>query len=694
VPLFESANIRNIALIGHRGSGKTTLVEAMLFTHDEVSRLGSVDAGQATTDFDDEEKARKISISPALAHVHHDSVKLNLVDTPGYAEFFAEVLPCLAVVDAAMLVIDGVAGVEVHTRKVFATAREMGIPLVCVINKLDKEHSNYEAALDSIREALPGVEVAPIHLPIGSESSFSGIVDLLSNKAITGDSKSAKQEEIPAEMAEEVTQIRAELVEAVAAADDELMEKYFENDTLSEDELIRGLKAGLTAGRVMPVMCASALNNIGVGAVMDFVAEACPSPLERPAMVGTDPGSGQEVTRECDSNEPFSAIVFKTFSDPYVGRLSLIRIVSGIAQSDMTVVNGASGEREKLSGLSVTQGRELRSAGTLAAGDLGCVTKLEHTGTGDTLCDPKSRVVYKMPNIPIGMHAVAMQAATRTDQDKLSTALARLAEEDVGFTFERSEDTGELVVHGMGPLHIEVIVSKLKRMFDVDVNLTEPKVPYRETATKSVRVQGRHKKQTGGRGQFGDVWIRLDPLPRGAGYQFVNEVKGGAVPTNFIPAVEKGLQDGLASGPLAGYPVVDVKVTLDDGSSHPVDSSDIAFRLAGQIAIRKAMEEANPILLEPIVTVTITTPADLIGDIISDLSSRRGRPQDQVQLGGGMVMITAQVPYAEMRTYAADLRSISQGRASYTMELSHYEEMPAYQAERVIAEAKAAQEKS
>ncbi len=692
MPLFESENIRNIALIGHRGCGKTTLVEAMLNTAGEVSRLGGVDSGQATTDFDEEERQRQISISPALAHVHHDKIKLNLLDTPGYAEFFAEVLPCLAAVDAALLVVDAAAGVEVHTRKVFATAREMGLPLVCVINRLDREHSNFQNSLDSIREALAGIEVAPIHLPIGVESAFSGIVDLLSNKAISGDGKSPQVAEVSAEMADEVKEARGQLIEAVAASDDELMEKFFENDTLSEEELITGLKAGVAAGSVMPVLCASALRNIGTVVIMDFLAGACPSPVEAPAWTGKSPGSDAEITRSCDSSEPFSAIVFKTLTDPYVGKLSLIRIVSGMAQTDMTVVNGASGEREKLSGLSVTQGRDLKTAGTLAAGDLGCVTKLEHTVTGDTLCEPKSLIVYEMPPIPVGMHAVAMEAVTRADQDKLSTALARLAEEDIGFSFERSQDTGELVVHGMGPLHIEVIVAKLKAKFDVDVTLAEPQVPYRETATKSVRVQGRHKKQTGGRGQFGDVWIRLDPLPRAAGYEFVNEIRGGSVPTNFIAAVQKGLQDGLAAGPLASYPVVDVRVTLDDGSSHPVDSSDIAFRLAGQIAIRKAMEEAAPVLLEPIVKVEITTPAEIMGDIISDLSGRRGHPQDQVQLGGRMVLITALVPYAEMRTYAADLRSISQGRASYTMELSHYEELPAYQADKIIAEAKAAED--
>lgn len=688
MPQFDTNQIRNLAVVGHRGCGKTTLTEALLYCAGAVSRLGRVDEGNSTCDFEPEETERQISISPALGYCQHKQVKINLIDVPGYAEFFAEVLPCLWVADCALLVIDGVAGVEVHTHKVFRAAQELNLPVVAVVNKLDKERADFQAAVSSLRENLSGVEVVPVQLPIGREASFAGVVDLLMMKAVVGPGAKTQQQEIPAQVAEEAAAARENVIDAVAATDDELTIKYLEEGELSAQELAEGLKNAVLAGTIVPVLAVGAYDTTGIGALLDFIPQVCPSPAERGAWSGTD-ASGGEVTRQASADEGFSAVVFKTLSDPYVGRISLLRVVSGVAQVDAPVVNGKGGARERLSGLSFVQGQDTVNAGTLAAGDLGCVTKLEESVTGDTLCDGNARIVFTPPELPVGMHATALQARSQADQDKLSQALARLAEEDVGFTYERARETGELIAHSMGPLHVEIVTNRLKRKFEVDVTLSEPKIPYRETVRRRVRVQGRHKKQTGGRGQFGDVWIRLEPLPRGEGFEFVNEVKGGAVPTNYIAAVEKGIHAAMEHGVLARCPVVDVQVTLDDGSSHPVDSSDLAFRIAGTIAMRTALEEADSLLLEPVVVAEIIMPEDIMGDIMSDLNARRGQIQGTESAGANMQLVRALVPLAEMSRYAADLRSVSQGRANYTMQLTHYQEVPAHLAESVIAKAKA-----
>ncbi len=686
MPQFDTNQIRNVVVVGHRGCGKTTIAEGLLYTAGATDRLGRVDEGTSTCDFEPEEIDRKISISPALAYCEHNQVKINLIDTPGYAEFFGEVLPCLWVADCALLVVDGIAGVEVHTHKVYQVARQMQLPVVAVINKIDKERSDFAAAVSNLRDALGGMEVVPVQVPVGSQASFAGVIDLLSMKAIVGQGPQAKRQDIPTELRDEAAVARENLIDAVAATDDELTIKYLEEGELTAEELASGLKEAVGQGTIMPVLAVGAYQTIGLTALLDFIGEVCPSPADRGPWRGTD-SKDQQISREVSDSEPFSAVVFKTLSDPYVGRLSLLRVVSGVAQADADVINADNGSREKLSGLSFVQGRKTISAGTLAAGDLGCVTKLENTLTGDTLCETRAQVVFAAPESALGMHSAALQVASQADQDKLSQALSRLAEEDVGFTYERDPDTGELVAHSMGPLHIEIVTGRLKRKFEVDVSLSEPKIPYRETVRRKVRVQGRHKKQTGGRGQFGDVWIRVEPLPCGGGFEFVNEIKGGAVPTNYIAAVEKGIKDAMEDGVLARYPVTDVRVILDDGSSHPVDSSDQAFRMAGQIAMRMAIQEASPVLLEPIVEAEVATPEDIMGDIMSDLNARRGQIQGTESLGGQVQVIRALVPLGEMSTYAATLRSISQGRASYAMQFAHYQQMPAQLAETIIAKA-------
>jgi len=689
VSAYQTSQIRNIVIAGHRGTGKTTLVENMLFTTGAIDRLGNVDQGTSTADFEAEETERGLSVSPTLCHCEYGGVKVNLVDTPGYAEFFGEVIPCIWVADAMLLVVDGQAGVEVHTRKVYATSKEYRVPVVAAISKLEKEHTSYAGAIESIRKTLD-CEVVAVAIPIGEQAGLKGVIDLLGMKAYLGGDKGAKPVAIPADMAGEAQSARDKLIEAVAASDDALMEKYFEEETLSDEELLGGLKTAITGRKLVPVVPFSGATGIGVTALLNFIATAAPAPDAREAWAGEAAEGAEAPVRPCDSSAPFSAIAFKTLSDPYVGKLSLIRVVSGIAQGDAQVINARTGDRERLAGLSVWQGKSGKGIDSLTAGDLGCVQKLESVKTCDTICDAKAKIVYPAPRIPHGMYSLALVAASRADEDKLPTALSRLGEEDIGFQFERNTETGELLATGMGPLHVDIVMAKAKRKFDVGVSLSEPRIPYRETARKSLdRVQGRHKKQTGGRGQFGDVWIKLQPLERGAGYEFANAVSGGSVPTNYIPAVEKGVQDGLKGGPLAGYPIVDIKVTLFDGSSHPVDSSDMAFRLAGQVAIRSALEQADAVLLEPICNVEVTIPEDIMGDVISDLVSKRGRPQGQEQIGGGMVLITATVPLAEMARYAADLRSISQGRATYSMEFSHYEEVPGHLTEQIVAAAKA-----
>jgi len=690
---FSTEQIRNLVLIGHRGSGKTSLVEGLLFATGAIDRLGRVDNGTATADFEAEEVARKISITPALCHCETGGVKLNLVDTPGYSEFFADVPVAMRVADTALLVMDAQAGVEIHTIKVYSTAREMGVPVIGVVSKMDKEHADFAGTVEGMNNILEGCEAVPVQLPIGKGPGFGGVVDLVTLKAYTGSGKELQASAIPAEMNDAVAEARETLVDAVAATDDDLTEKYLEVGELTAAELAAGLKKAVAGGLLVPIMCCDGASAKGLGAMLEFAKASCPAPNARPAWAGVKPGSDEAETREAKADAPFSAFVFKTLFDPYVGRINLLRVVSGQATGDMAVTNTSRNVKEKLSGLSIMQGKQAHGVSQLAAGDLGAVSKLEETRTAETLSDPRQQIVFARPAVPNPMHSAALTAASRADEDKVGISLSRIAEEDYGLHYERSAETNELIVSGMGALHLDILAERLANRFDVKVQLADPLVPYRETISKSCRVQGRHKKQTGGRGQFGDVWVRMEPQEPGVEEnEFVNAVKGGSVPTNFIPAVEKGVFDSLKKGILAGAPVVGVKVTLDDGSSHAVDSSEQAFRMAGSIAVRNALQEANPILLEPIMTAAITVSDAIMGDIMSDMSGRRGHIQGSEPSAGGLQVVRAQVPLAEMSRYAADLRSLSQGAASYTMEFSHYQQVPAHLAEGVIAARKAREE--
>ena len=683
---WQPNDLRNVALVGHRGVGKTSLNEALLHGAGAIKQLGSVDNGTAVADYEEQERERQISISPTLCHFEHRAGKVNLIDCPGYSEFYVDALYGLWAVENALLTLNAVAGVEVHTIKMYDVAREMGVRVIGVVNKLDVERADFAAAVASMNENLADCEAVAVQLPIGEGASFEGVVDLLSGTAWMG---GGEKGEVPAEMADAVEEAREALIDAVAASDDDLTMQYLEEGTLTEEELISGLKIAIREGMLVPVLATSATKQIGVAPLMDFLMDAAVSPADvgpRIAMAGEE-----EVELEADPGGDPALICFKTLSDPYVGQVSLLRVLRGTVAADQDVYNSRNGERERLSSLGVNQAQEAEKVDELVAGDIGSAVRLDETATGDTLATQNSELTVPRPVAPESMYAVAVTAATRADADKMSDALSRLTAEDMGLKFERNTDTGELLLKGLGPMHLDVAVSKLRSQYDVDVEMSEPRVAYRETVQRAVRVQGRHKKQTGGRGQFGDVWIRLEPLERGEGFEFANEIKGGSVPTNFIPAVEKGVVQGMEKGQIAGYPVVDIKVTLDDGSSHPVDSSDMAFQLAAGIALRNAMEQANATLLEPIMTVTVTGPEDIMGDIMSDLNAKRGRILGTEQVGT-MQAIKAQVPQSEMMRYAADLRSISQGRASYEMEFSHYEMLPAHMTEQVIAQSKSVEE--
>ncbi|MFO8081601.1 MAG: elongation factor G [Armatimonadota bacterium] len=683
---WQPEDLRNLAFVGHRGVGKTSLNEALLFGAGAIKQFGSVDDGTATADYEEQERERKISISPTLCHFEHRGSKVNLVDCPGYSEFYVDALYGLWAVDNALLTVNAVAGVEVHTIKMYDVAREMGVRLIGVVNKLDVDRADFAAAVASMNESLADCEAVAVQLPIGEGAEFEGVVDLLSETAWMG---SGEKGEIPAEMADVVAEAREALIDAVAASDDDLTMQYLEEGTLSEEELITGLRIALREGMLVPVLATSATKQIGIRPLMDFLVDAAVSPADagpRTAMAGDE-----EVEIEPEPDGEPALICFKTLSDPYVGQVSLLRVLRGTVAADEDIYNTRNDERERLSSLGVNQAQEAEKVDELVAGDIGSAVRLDETATGDTLAPQNSELTVPRPEAPESMYAVAVTAATRADADKMSDALSRLTAEDMGLKFERNPETGELLLKGLGPMHLDVAVAKLRNQYDVDVEMSEPRVAYRETVQRAVRVQGRHKKQTGGRGQFGDVWIRLEPMERGEGFEFVNEIKGGSVPTNFIPAVEKGIVQGMEKGQIAGYPVVDIKVTLDDGSSHPVDSSDMAFQMAAGIALRNAMEQANAALLEPIMNVTVTGPEDIMGDIMSDLNSKRGRILGTEQVGS-MQAIKAQVPQSEMMRYAADLRSISQGRASYEMEFSHYETLPAHMTEQVVAQARQAEE--
>ena len=688
---YESKDIRNVGVVGHGDSGKTTLTAGLLFTAGASNRLLRVDEGNTLTDFDEEEIQRKITISTALAVAEWKKTKINILDTPGYNIFINDARAALVAADAALLLVDGVAGVEVQTEKVWQFAEDFKLPRAFVINKLDRERADFQRTLDNVQEVF-GRQAVPIQLPIGAERDFNGVVDLIRMKAYTyppdGDGK-GKEGEVPAALADAAQKAHEALVEMVAEGNDALMEEFFEKGTLAPEHIIDGLRQGVREMRIFPVMCASALHNTGTDLILNFIVDNLPAPIDREAVPVLVGGSANGATRKIADNDQNALYVFKTTADPFAGRITFFKVMSGVVKNDANLYNVNRSTAERLSHLSSPQGKTLQPVTELHAGDLGAVAKLKETLTGDTLAEKGSNVTFPPVKLPEPSIAFAIEAKSRNDEDRMGNAVHRILEEDQSLRFYRDPQTREFLLAGAGQQHVEIVVSRLKKRYGVDVTLKAPKIPYRETIRGHADVQGRHKKQTGGHGQFGDCWIKMEPLARGAKFEFANEIFGGAIPKNFIPAVEKGIVEAAEHGYLAGYPMVDFKVTVYDGSYHDVDSSELAFKLAARKAFKAAMLEAKPALLEPIMNVEIQAPVEYAGDLMGDLNGRRGRISG-METKGSTQFLKAQVPMAEMLNYQSDLTAMTQGRASFTMEFDHYDFVPQLQADKIIAAAKAA----
>jgi elongation factor G len=687
---FDAAGIRNVAVVGHGGAGKTSLVSALLYVMGAANRLGRVDDGSTITDFDPDEIERKISLQTALAFGEWRKTKVNLLDAPGYANFLSEARAALRVADAALVVVDAVAGVEVQTEKVWRYAAEQGLPRVVVVNRMDRERASFARTLESLEKSF-GRGIVPVAIPLGEEKEFVGVVDLLAGRAdVYQDDQSGgfQQVDIPGEMKAAATQAMSKLVEMVAETNEVLMEEFFENGTLGHDDLVKGLRAALMAGRLFPVFPASALRNVGMQPLLDDIIDLMPAPADRGAVNGLDPVSQTEISRRPASEEPFSALVFKTLADPHAGRISLFRVFSGTFKSDSTVHNATRDLPERVGHLELLQGKTPTQVPEILAGDIGAVAKLKETHTNDTLCDRAHPIVYPSIVFPEPATTFAIEPRSRGDDDKISIALHRVMEEDPVLRLSRDPQTHEMLLSGVGQLHIEVVVAKLRKRFKVEVNLKKPKIPYRETIRAASEGHGRHKKQTGGHGQFADCKIRVKPLPRGSDFVFVDDIFGGSIPRNYIPAVEKGIQEARMRGLVAGFPMVDFQVELYDGQYHDVDSSEMAFKIAGSLAYKDAVARSRPTLLEPVMAVEIAVPEEYAGAVMGDLSSRRGRPQG-MEPKGSLQMIRAEVPLSEMLSYDADLTSMTGARGSYHMEMSHYDEVPGHLQDKVVAAARA-----
>jgi elongation factor G len=686
--------IRNVGIVGHGDTGKTQLVSSLLFTAGMTQRLGKVADGSTTTDWDEEEIARKITINTGLAYAEWqtpgqaEKAKINFLDTPGYSTFLNETKSSLIAADASVIVVDAAAGVQVVTERVWDDATEYDQPRAFVLNWMDRELASFERSLTSLQEAF-GRGAVPIQLPIGAEKNFKGLVDLVAMKAHIytpdGDGK-AKVEEIPADLAEEAKKAHETLVELVAEGDDELMQEFFDKGTLPVEDLKKGLRLAVLAKKMFPVLLSSALHNIGSDAILNFLVEIFPAPAAKGKAVGhaTSDRKGDAVERKIAVSEPVSIFVFKTLADPFAGRITYFKVMSGVLKNDATLSNFNRSTQERLQHVQVMQGKTAVAVPELQAGDIGAVAKLKDTLTGDTLGDKSAPIFYLPARIPEPSITFAIEPKTRADEDRIGQAIHRILEEDLALRFGRDPQTKEFLLSGAGQQHIEVVVAKLRKRYHVEMTLKPPKVPYRETIRGKADAEGKHKKQTGGHGQFGVCRIKMEPLPRGTGIEFVDDIFGGSIPKNWIPSVEKGIRDSAERGFLAGFPVVDFRASLYDGKYHDVDSSDMAFKIAGSLAFKEAMKQARPALLEPIMQVEVYGPDQYSGDLMGDLSSRRGRISGS-ETRTGNVVIKAQVPLAEMLSYANDLTSMTQGRGSYTMEFSHYDFVPGEIAEKVIA---------
>ena len=676
--VYDSSRIRNIAVIGHGGAGKTSLVEAMLFNAGHTSRLGKVDDGTATTDFFPEEIKRKISVSTALAPCEWKDCKINLLDTPGYADFFGEVKGAIRVVDSVLVTVCAVSGVEVQTEIGWKETEQKKIPKVVFINKMDRENANFGRVVQQLKD-FSKKNIIPLVLPIGSEADFKGVVDILKMKACLYNSKdgSYQEQEIPSDLISAAESARDALMEAAAEGDDELLMKYLDGEALSDEEINIGLKKAFQADSFVPVLCGTALNNMGIRHLLDFLVDVVPSP--------------EAVAEKKLAEEPVSALVFKTLADPYVGKLNFFRVYGGELKSDSVVYNANKEKEEKIAQIFTMRGKHQEPLTAVKAGDIAVVAKLQVTETGDTLCKKDNPVILEGIDFPEPMLSIAIEPKSKGDEDKLSGAIGKLTEADPTLRIEKNTETKETILTGTGETHLDIVLERLQQKFGVEVTSRKPKIPYREAIRGTVQQEGKYKKQTGGRGQYGHVWITFEPTTE-ADFIFEEKVFGGAVPKQYFPAVEKGLREAITEGVLAGYPVIGVKATLYDGSYHPVDSSEMAFKIAASMAFKKGMEKADPVLLEPIMNVEITVPEQFMGDIMGDLNGKRGRIMGMEPQADGMQLIKAQVPLAEMQDYPIVLKSITQGRGSFKMEFSSYEEVPAKLTEEIIEKHKAEKE--
>ncbi len=688
---FPTDNIRNLAVIGHGDAGKTQLVSSLLYVAGATPRWGHVDEGTATTDYEEDSIARKITLNSAVAHLEHREHKINFIDTPGYAAFIAHARPALRIADCALVVVDAVNGVEVQTEKAWAYANEFILPRLMVVTKLDKERAELGNALTSATETFSRA-IIPFTLPIGKEKDFRGVVDVVHMKAYEFDEQGkAREIPIPETGRDVVDRTRERLIELVAESDDALMEKYFEQGTLDDADILPNITNAIANSKLCPVFSVSATTLVGLSILLDHIIEFVPDPahhVEEHGRTAPEADGGESITRKYDDNAPFSAFVFRTIADPFAGRINVMKIISGHVSTDANVYNSTRGTQERLGALHVVQGKQLDKVNEAHTGDIIACVKLRETQTGDTLCDKSAPIVYDGVEYPEAAIAFAIEPKSRQDEEKISVALHKILEEDPSLHFDRDPQTKEFLLSGSGQLHVETVVEKLRNRYHVEVALHPPKVPYKETITARAEVQGRHKKQTGGRGQFGDCKVIFEPLERGAGFVFEDKIFGGAVPQNFRPAIEKGIVDAASTGAVAGYPLVDFKAVLIDGSYHTVDSDEHSFRAAGRKAFRAAMEKVKPTLLEPIMDVEVSAPQEYSGDIMGDLNSRRGRVQG-MDMRGNQQVIKAQVPMAEMLDYQSKLNSITAARGSYHMQFSHYDQVPGQIAQKVIEQARA-----
>ncbi len=681
--------IRNVALVAHGDAGKTTLAEAMLFAGGAVSRMGSVDDGSAALDFSENEKRRQITINLGIGFCDWKGTKINVLDCPGYADFYGDVKAGLRVADSAVVVLAAPSGIEVGTDLVWQFIESAGLPRMICVNKMDKEHADFRKCLEAASEDL-GARVAPVTVPIGAAESFKGVVDLIEEKAYVYDgSGKAAAGAVPDDMADEVAELRSQLIEAAAENDEALMEKYFAEETLSADEIRQGLRAGVAAATIVPVVASAAASGIGLAPFMDLIASVMPAASGVTEIVGTKPGSEDEVKRPANANEPFAALVFKTVAEQHVGELSFFRVYSGSVSSGSEVLNSTKDEGERMGTVYALVGHDRKETEAVGVGDIGAAVKLKQTSTGDTLCAKNAPIVRPPVDFPKPVLSVAVKAKSKGDEEKILSGLLKLHEEDPTFTAGYDPVIKQTIISGLGNLHLDVMVEKLKDKFGVEVETEKPKIPYRETIRSQARAEGKYRKQTGGRGQFGVAWLRIEPRERGEGFEFVNEIVGGSIPSKFIPAVEKGVVERMSRGVIAGYPMVDVLVAVYDGKDHPVDSSEMAFKMAGSIGFRLAAEQADPILLEPIHLISVMVPDEYLGDVMSDVSSRRGKIRETGQAGRYQV-VRAVVPLAELYKYSTHLRSITQGRGLFEMEFSHYEGVPGDVQAKVVAESQVA----